>query len=146
MSNWLYKSNTSLLAAEILTRDFSNQSVHCSYYSCLQFIYHILFTQLNEEESDLNNGTRKNQYQNSLLKKLNGSPSHLGTHAWLQGELYNSLKSRNVDEAENIVISIFKISRVRIVAHYTNELIQINQAKDIHYKAKQVIQKLNKIY
>ncbi|HEY0175175.1 MAG TPA: hypothetical protein VGC08_02285, partial [Pedobacter sp.] len=96
MSNWLSKARSSLMAAEILIDEFANQSVHCSYYGCVQYIYHLLLTQMNEEEYDLNNGVTKRTFEHSRPKRYDGSAYRLGTHEWLHEELRRSLKLRNI--------------------------------------------------
>ncbi|CAH0142596.1 hypothetical protein SRABI27_00317 [Pedobacter sp. Bi27] len=148
MSNWLSKSTSSLKASQLLCDDFSNQSVHCAYYSCVQFIYHLMNTQMNETEEDLNEGITKQNFENSLPLKKNGETVKLGTHVWLQKELYRSLRSKTKDfkMIQDITDSIGTISEVRILADYTNEIILEPRAKGIVKKAESLIESLDKIY
>jgi hypothetical protein len=146
MSNWLSKARSSLMAAEILIDEFANQSVHCSYYGCVQYIYHLMLTQMNEEEYDLNNGVTKRTFEHSRPKRYDGSASRLGTHEWLRGELYRSLRSRHIDEADDIITHVKTISEIRIIADYRSEQIPVSRARGIHRKAIRLIEQLKNIY
>ena len=115
MSNWKTKSESSIKAAETLCENFSNQSVHCSYYSCVQFIYHIFHCHLNEKENNLEKGGTKRNFELSL-KDEDGKIPTLGTHEWLHKELFRSLRSRNVEDAEDIYTDLVTLSGVRVIA------------------------------
>ncbi len=65
----LDKSINSLNASILLKQEeHYASSVHCSYYSCVQLIRHILFNKLELDEKSFDNGKNTNQ---------NGSHNHL---------------------------------------------------------------------
>ncbi|WP_230147948.1 hypothetical protein [Pedobacter sp. Bi27] len=103
---------------------------------------------MNETEEDLNEGITKQNFENSLPLKKNGETVKLGTHVWLQKELYRSLRSKTKDfkMIQDITDSIGTISEVRILADYTNEIILEPRAKGIVKKAESLIESLDKIY
>lgn len=147
MSNWLSKSESSLAAAESLLDVYSNQSIHCSYYSCVQFIYHLMISNMGVPEDNLENGTAKKEYENSLPKNSGKSP-RLTTHVWLHHELRRSLLSRHTDPnvVEDIMEDVSVIAGVRVSADYKKEIILEPRARGIHEKATNLIKTLENIY
>lgn len=85
MSNWLTKSNISFTIANNDTEPvYYNNRVHCHYYGCVQYMFHIMHTVFKLEIqaiSDLSN------------PKLN--PGNGGSHVWLRNYFVNDLKERN---------------------------------------------------
>jgi len=147
MSNWKLKSDESISVASHLIAEYSNQSVHCSYYACVQLIYHIFHTQLNESEENLNNGITKENYIKSL--SLADQNKKIGTHVWLQKELFRSLNSRATSseiDIEKIMGAIGTLATVRVIADYKSEIIMPNRAKGIYDKAILFINSINSIY
>nr|WP_315425064.1 hypothetical protein [uncultured Pedobacter sp.] len=145
MSNWKTKSESSLKAAESLCDNFSNQSVHCSYYSCVQFIYHIFNDSLNEPKDNLEKGGTKRTFELSLKDKEGKIPT-LGTHEWLHQELFRSLRSRDNEDAEEIFTDLVTLSGVRVIADYKSEIVLPSRAKGIYKKAVELIDTLKKEY
>lgn len=148
MSNWLHKSESSLAAAETLLEVYSNQSIHCSYYSCVQYIYHLMASSMNVPEERIEDGKAKKDYENSLPKNEDGKSPNLTTHVWLHRELRRSLLSTNTDpeKVQQIMDDVSIISKVRIDADYRREIVLKARATGIHDKASKLIKQLDNIY
>jgi len=83
MTILLNKSKESIEASEFLKNEnLFASSVHCSYYSCIQLMRHILFNIQNEDENTFDNGQNINQ---------------AGSHNYLLSILTNDLKNHEID-------------------------------------------------
>lgn len=109
MSYLLAKSNDSIESAVILhdSKKYAS-SVHCSYYSCLQFMYHLIHTVLGENDE-------------TLLNKCKTRAE--GSHELVFGEikLYMYANSKNDSEAQVFGKRFATLKRNRVAADYLQE-------------------------
>lgn len=114
MSHLLTKSQENIESASLLiNHNKFAASVHCSYYSCLQNIKHILFVKLNFTLEEIEIETK-------------GESSHIYLLNKIAGQLY--LKD-NIKSAE-FRQEFERIKVLRKKADYQNKLILQKEAKD----------------
>lgn len=117
MSNWEIKSDMSFKSInKLLTELLFNASVHCSYYSCVQYILHILSSHLNMEDDEINN--------------LNLTTT-ISTHKYLRTTIYNSLRQINPEYAVDFNDDIGTLMGRRVTADYKNEVIFETEAREL---------------
>jgi uncharacterized protein (UPF0332 family) len=112
------KSELNLGAAELLHQNnYYSSVVHCAYYSCIQFIKHILLYSLKLSETDLYNE------QKALSSK---SFNSLGLHEYLINKISTELKNNKKDwKAFNS--SIMQLKKLRVAADYEDTMIDISK-------------------
>lgn len=131
---YLEKSNQSMLAAEKLKIErFFASSVNRAYYSCLQYIYHILTEKLTHTPEEINQDTSGSHVQaqkllsNSLYQICKVNSDHYKDYQWFQRKLPE-----------------LKLARVK--ADYYNDNISSDEGHDAIRKATDLINVLKKHY
>lgn len=119
MSTFLEKSTQSLKSAEILAKhSYFSSTLNRSYYSCIQFLLHVLFEKLGYDKLKF--------YQDVRSQKD-------GTHGWAS-KLIEIEMAKNPDKANYIWfqrnIKEFKKERVR-ADYYDDEITQDKGLKSI---------------
>jgi hypothetical protein len=105
MSNLTNKSDINKAAADLLQKNsFYPAVVHCSYYSCIQLMKHILLFTLNKTENEL---------QAEVRNSLNGS------HEVIINNIMIHLRSNNKDW-RTFSNNINQLKRLRVTADYEN--------------------------
>lgn len=108
MPNWKQKSESSYEAAtKLIEASFPNPSVHCSYYSCVQYIFHVMKDYFGMDVEHI-----QNQSVSSVNKR--------GTHRWIRNEIFNSLGQQDKVTASifNDYIGRLKVLRVKADYHF----------------------------
>lgn len=84
----LDKSQSNIEAAEILHNDeFYAPSVHCSYYSCIQLMRHVIFNKFGEDEIEFDE-----------RPEVKASGSHNFLISYLRDKIDNPVNSRSFSE------------------------------------------------
>jgi hypothetical protein len=122
MSNWETKSNYSSEAAnKLIDVGLFNPSVHSSYYSCVQYVYHIMYVFFNEDVASIETGS-------------DGVSQNSGTHQWLKKYIYDSIKAKSKPDAIYFRNKMGDLSGFRVQADYKYNLVdkgQANQCKEM---------------
>lgn len=121
--SWKEKSENSFKATNKLLQDsFCNTSVHCSYYSCLQLMYHILSEYLGMRDDEIESESKDDK----------------SSHVWLINKVTRQLKSiRSKEEARIFSDEVHTLKKNRIIADYGKSSINTDQAeklRDLSYK------------
>lgn len=133
-SNWEQKSADNLLASSLLLNNkLSNQSVHCSYYSCVQYIFHVLNHQFGMEICEVENESKR-------------PPNKTGTHRWLREFIFDSISSKNKRAADNFYNVMIQLKTARNKADYCNEIVRADEAHEIKIIAEKLLKVLKKHY
>ncbi|WP_316778452.1 hypothetical protein [Pedobacter antarcticus] len=134
MSNWNKKSYSNIEASELLiNNDLSNQSIHCSYYSCVQYVFHIFCNQFGMDVVEV---------ETQSLSQVNG----VGTHKWLRRQIFKSIKPKNKEAAQWFYDAMGEMYHVRANADYNHINVESVEAKYIQEKAKNVVSFLKEFY
>ena len=105
MSNLINKSEINKSAADLLQKNsFYPAVVHCSYYSCIQLMKHILLFTLNKTENELQTEARN---QSS------------GSHEVIINNIMIHLRSNNKDW-KTFSSNINQLKRLRVTSDYEN--------------------------
>ena len=113
MSNWKKKAEENKKSAELLIKNNNNSSsVHCSYYSVIQIMLHILLSDLKKTEKAINDDSK-------------GSSFHL----WLSNTIQTELLIRNFNSSYPFGDHFAKLKRLRVKADYHNKLIKNSEAQ-----------------
>lgn len=116
MTHLKSKSEMNLVGANLLiSSKIYAPSIHCSYYSSVQLMIHILVLNLNKTELDIDTESRK---------------ARTGFHNWLKSKIIGELKNRNPKIIRDFNNSFGIIKALRIKADYKNST--INKQKAIH--------------
>ena len=119
MSNWKIKSKKNISGADLLIRkSFPSASVHCSYYSNVQLMLHILLNDLNMSDDDIEDKSRI------------GSRDENGFHNWLKNFIARELVLRDFMITRDFNNFFGKLKAVRIKADYKSVIISKNKAKE----------------
>jgi len=98
----------------LIANAFFASSVHCSYYSCVQFMYHILSSHCQKSNRQISD------------ESFDGSKVQGGLHNWLINTIFaefgNKMDANTFDE----LITDLQFLRVR--SDYKNEVIEIDHA------------------
>jgi len=128
----LLKSTENINSANLLiTNGFAASSIHCSYYSCVQMMLHVLRSDLNKTEEEL-----------EILSEK-GSRDYHGFHNWLQNVFCEELIRRDKDAriAFDFNTSIGNLKGIRIRSDYRVSGISNKEAN----KALILAKKINKL-
>jgi hypothetical protein len=107
MSNWLSKSEVSLKIASD-KNGFLNNRVHCYYYGCVQYMFHLLHIELKMTEKEISDNCNPN------INKGNG-----GTHTWLAKYFFEDLKKQTyILDGLEISNKMGLLKRLRTEADY----------------------------
>jgi hypothetical protein len=132
-SNYLFdKSKENLEAAQILIdKAYLSSSIHCSYYSCIQFMLHILRSDLKKSEDEISKESKK------------GSIDSHGFHNWIQNYIFLELANRgkNARIALDFNNLLGSLKKIRVQSDYGID--EINQY--VASKAFEDAMKINKI-
>jgi len=116
MTNWKIKADENIKCAEILIngRKFSS-SVHCSYYSNIQLLLHVLHEEFNKTEDQIDEESKKDEN---------------GFHIWLKNYITRELTTRQFMILRDFNNYFGKLKKIRIKADYKNIIISENKAKE----------------
>jgi len=135
MSHWSVKSASNFTATNKLNIDaFFASSVHCSYYSCIQFMFHILSVHFNKTDRQIND------------ESYNGGKQAGGLHNWLFNTISNEIAG-SVD-ANSFDTYITDLQDLRVKSDYKNQVIieaQANEARNIASKTLVILKRNFKI-
>ena len=128
MSELKNKSEQNLISAQyLMSKACFASSVHCSYYSCVQLMLHILRSDLNKTEAEID---IEGQQEGSF-------------HNWLQGQISFAFLGKNSFEDSRTVSSYFgQLKALRVKADYKNVEIKPKQAANSIETAKNIIKLL----
>ncbi|MFZ4543420.1 MAG: hypothetical protein ACOYOA_05180 [Saprospiraceae bacterium] len=125
MSHLLTKSMQNLESADILINaNMFSASVHCSYYSCLQLIKHVLTSDLGMTIADIEKMTAGKSSHNAIINRA------------YDALLYYKL---NEVDAINLRTNISKLKMQRIKADYSADLTELLDSKICYETAHQTI-------
>lgn len=121
MSNWEIKSNKNTQCARLLLYNaFPSSSIHCSYYSIVQLMLHVLNKDLNKTEKQIKKESRE------------GSKEKKGYHNWIKSVIIEELAKRNRRDLRDFNNQFGKIKRLRVKADYENTLTPRQEANDAY--------------
>lgn len=119
MSNWKLKSKQNNKSAELLIKNFNySSSVHCSYYSNIQLMLHILLIDFRKTETEIDTQSRQ------------GSIDEGGYHNWLKNTITRELFTRNFQLVSDFNNFFGQLKGLRIRADYKNTEIIEQRAKN----------------
>ena len=134
MSNWGEKSENNILASTILIdNQLANQSVHCSYYSCVQYVFHIFNYHFGMDTEEVES-------------QSHSSVNNVGTHKWIRKEIRTSIKQKNKIEAQRFYDDMGELYNARAIADYHHDNIEVEEAKNIKKLAIATVVFLKKHY
>jgi hypothetical protein len=123
MSYLLNKSGFNLDSAEILIKEtYFAPSVHCSYYSCVQKMLYIIYSQLGQTEQSLKNESDR---------------SELGSHEFMISTITKAIRSKsgNMRVFNN---EINQLKKLRRDSDYREIQISFDQGSQALKKAKEI--------
>lgn len=128
MNHLKEKSENNIKAADILLKkSVFSSSVHCSYYSSVQLILHILRSDFKKTDDEINILSKKKSKENN------------GLHNWLQNfvslELFNR---KNFDDARSFNNYFGQLKGSRVKSDYKNKAINNTSASQALDKAKSI--------
>ncbi len=133
MSNWREKSIQNLMSADLLIGEgFYSASIHCSYYSNIQLILHLLqkkFPSLDEFDKYQRKGFKKNK----------------GFHNWIINDVVKNLFKINNEDFRYVSNNIRKLKKLRIEADYKDIIFdesKANVAKNYALHINKILMKL----
>ncbi|MBL7767737.1 MAG: HEPN domain-containing protein [Flavipsychrobacter sp.] len=125
---YLEKSTQNLLTAELLVKNnYYPATVNRAYYSCLQFIFHVLIEKLNHNFEEINEAPR------------------IGTHAQAQYLIGLALAKLDEKEYKWFQAKFPEIKEQRIKADYHTDSISQEIAHDSINRANAIITTLKKL-
>jgi hypothetical protein len=112
-----------------MTTPYYATSVHCSYYSCVQLMIHILIEDFGKTESEIDNEPRA---------------ANMAFHNWIIDVFFREITiRRNPREAYQFKQKIGELKRARVNADYRNIAIIEQTSRIALQKAHQTINYLN---
>ncbi|MBZ0242957.1 MAG: hypothetical protein K8F24_07070 [Bacteroidales bacterium] len=119
MSGWKLKSEKNIKGAELLIKNsLCSSSVHCSYYSNVQLMLHILFTDFGKSESEIETEAKQ------------GSVDENGYHNWLKNTITRELVTRDFMIVRDFNNFFGQLKALRVKGDYKNSLINESKAID----------------
>ncbi len=122
-TDWRIKSDRNIESSTLLLKkDFPSSSVHCSYYSNIQLMLHILQSDFKKTETTIENESKI------------GSKENKGFHNWIKTFFLTEIKNRehNLPEEDKLARDFSnmhgKLKRLRIQADYKNKIIPKTKA------------------
>lgn len=133
------KSTLSLQAAHhLIVNSIFAPSVHCSYYSCVQYILYILSSNYNKTELEI-----YDDFQN--WAKTSGKASGGGGyHNFLRNSIYREFYKIDKTYASTFNTMMGNMHGLRVKADYKNCSIISEQATEVQESAKAVLSLLKK--
>ena len=127
MSFLIDKSEQNIKSADLLiiNKHFAS-SVHCSYYCCIQLMLHILRTDFNKTEEEIDIESKK------------GSKDESGFHNWLQNIILREFFIRDFNLGRDFNNYIGSLKGARIKADYKNIYIEQRHAALALQHAKEI--------
>jgi hypothetical protein len=131
MGKLLTKSAENLCASdELIKLSYFNSSVHCSYYSVVQFMIHLILNRFNYSQERFDEESRYER---------------LGSHVFAQKLLYRELQSMNFILASRDFKKEFGVLKnIRNQADYQEIIIEPDVGKQAREKAKSINDLLSK--
>src|ERR1700761_6565573 len=131
MSHWKAKSESNFNATNKLNLDsFYASSVHCSYYSCIQLMFHILSSHFNKTDLEINNES----YEGGKLEH--------GLHNWLINKITKEFGS--YIDSNSFGTTISDLQKLRVKSDYKNKYINDTEADNARNYAYQTISLLKR--
>ncbi|MCK9452685.1 MAG: hypothetical protein M0Q90_13410 [Bacteroidales bacterium] len=119
MSDWKLKSEKNIKGAELLIKNsLCSSSVHCSYYSNVQLMLHILFADFGKTEKEIESEAKQ------------GSVDEQGYHNWLKNTITRELTKRDFMIVRDFNNFFGQLKALRIKGDYKNSLISESKAID----------------
>jgi hypothetical protein len=119
MSNWKLKSGRNITGAELLIKNsLCSSSVHCSYYSNIQLMLHILFNDFMKSERDIEDEAKQ------------GSIDEKGYHNWLKNTITRELAIRDFMIVRDFNNLFGQLKALRVKSDYKNIIIKKYKAVD----------------
>ncbi len=119
MSNWKIKSEQNQKSAKMLIgSSIYSASVHCSYYSNIQLMLHILYNDFGKTEDEINMESRQ------------GSSDEGGFHNWLKNSITRELLEKDFMMVRDFNNFFGQLKNLRVNADYKNLLIIEQKAKN----------------
>lgn len=130
MSEWRKKSENNLEASRLLLGSgLHNESVHCSYYGCVQFGFHMMHAYMGMEVKEIE-------------RESHGTVNKIGTHKWIQRQIFQVLKNKDRAAAVNINNDMMHLSKLRVKADYTYQPVGKKEAAKAKETAQNIIEVL----
>jgi hypothetical protein len=131
MSNWLAKSEASLMIAKNTASLLFNNRVHCYYYGNIQYMLHILYKEFKMEIDQIT-------YESN--PRHNGGQ---GSHLWLRNTFIKDLKRRGY-RFDSLDLSNYLgiLKHLRTCADYGYDHINLDalmQAHDLSNKVQEIL-------
>jgi hypothetical protein len=113
------KSDHNLKASgNLLTKSLCAPSVHCSYYSCIQLMLHILRSDLKKSDLEVDKESEA------------GSKNEGGFHNWLINLILRELVKKDFQLSRDFSTFVGQLKGLRVKADYKNVEISPNKAKE----------------
>lgn len=121
------KSEESIKASMMLLKQhLPNPSVHCSYYSCVQLILHLLRSHFGKTELAIKQ------------EGMAGAKTDNGYHNWLLNLIFKELVRLNGTDAAKFIGIIVMLKKQRATADYENRDIDFAIAEKAHDKSLEI--------
>ncbi|MBD0403200.1 hypothetical protein [Flammeovirga sp. EKP202] len=118
MSDWKEKSEQNQKSAgTLINNKLYSPSIHCSYYSNIQLMLHILLNDFNKSESDIDSESQT------------GSNEEKGFHNWLKNLITRELVTRDFMSVRDFNNFFGQLKSLRIQSDYKNQIIIESRAK-----------------
>ena len=111
MSNWLTKSNISSDIANQFSSGISfDIAVHCSYYSCVQLMYHKLDSYFNLDQMEID-----------LIANPKINKNKITTHVALSNYFNKDIRTKHRQSAFNFNNDLIELKQSRVTADYSKD-------------------------
>lgn len=129
----IVKSSENLLSAKLLIENRCfNSSVHCSYYSSVQLMIHLLLNKFNFTQEKL---------------EISAKSENKGSHVFAKNFLYNKMKEKNVRfKAVEFHREVGELKNKREQADYQEIEIDSDFSEDAYKQAEKVNEILEEIF
>lgn len=133
MSVLISKSKENLLSAQLLiNHNCYASSVHCSYYSSVQLMIHLLLNNFNFTQASLEEESKKTRE---------------GSHVFAINHLFSQMKQKQeIFKAVEFSREIGKLKNKRVQADYKEEVISKDLSDDALTQAKQINSILTNVF
>jgi hypothetical protein len=127
------KSDQNIASAQyLIVKSHYASSVHCSYYSCVQLMLHILGSHFKKTEIDIDNESQL------------GSKDEGGFHNWLINYIQRQFFLINNKDSREFYTFIGQLKNQRVRSDYRNVEIKPQKATESKSYAEEIIKLLNK--
>ena len=136
------KSGINLKAAGMLSNrdDINICSVHCSYYSCYQYIIHCI-----SEITKLNDIQRRDKYEEHKEECKRKGESPMGSHEFWLNQFYKYAITKDFQAARHVFTKTEQLKSKRIDADYSDKIFTKKETSDLANCAKSIIDSINLI-